>query len=246
MGSFSNIFGFIFAICLYTYLGIVIYKCKKQKVKIDNAIKAISVYCLVIIIAFIISLKSPIIYPRYLMALTGLLIFFVSDIMAKEKHTYITIEICIIIFVISLVSNIQFINNNYDKTNMLQVEYLKENIKKDDILIYSDIGNGCVFAVNFKYNNQYFYNIQNWNIKQAYKVYSTQMETVENLEFLNEYKGRIWIIDSYNNKLYNEYFKDNDKYKVKSTKKINTKYPNSFDTKYTGYSYNLVLLEKFK
>ena len=244
MGSLSNIFGFCFAICLYIYLGFVIYKCKKEKISIKNGIKALIIYTSIVIIAFIISLKSPILYSRYLMSITGILVFFIANIMAKEKENYITIEICIIIFVTSLISNIEIINNNYDKSNMTQIEYLKENIKEEDILIYSNIGNGSVFAVNFKDNKQYFYNENHWNVVEAYKAYSPQMETVENLDFLNEYKGRIWIIDTKYDGFYNSYFRNKEEYKLIEKEKFNTKYPSSFDTKYDGYYYNLILLEK--
>ncbi len=250
MGNFSNIFGFCFAICLYIYLGFVIYKyIKENKVNNDNnilkaAIKSICIYISVILVALIISLKSPILYPRYLVVITGLLIFFIASIMSKEKSTYITIEICIIIFVTSLVNNISFINNNYDNSNMKQIEYLNENIKENDILIYSHIGNGSVFAVNFKDNKQYFYNYYHWEVKEAYKAYEPQMETVENLDFLNEYSGRIWIIDTSDQGFYNSFIKNNDKFNLISSKRFNTKYPSNFDNEYSGYEYYLTLVEK--
>ena len=243
MGSLSNIFGFCFAICLYIYLGFVIYRCKKERISIKNARNSLILYVLIVFIAFLISLKSPILYPRYLMTITGLLIFFIADIMAKEKSKYTTIEICIIIFVTSLISNINIINNNYDNTNMKQIEYLEENIKDDDIIVYSNIGNGSVFAVYFKDNKQYFYNGYHWNVEEAYKAYGPQMETVENLDFLKDYKGRIWIIDSADSSFYNDKFKTDD-YKVIDSKVIKTKYPSSFDTNYSGYEYNLILIEK--
>lgn len=243
MGSLSNIFGFCFAICLYIYLGFVIYRCKKERISVKNARNSLLLYVLIVFIAFLISLKSPILYPRYLMTITGLLIFFIADIMAKEKSKYITIEICIIIFVTSLISNINIINNNYDNTNMKQIEYLEENIKDDDIIVYSNIGNGSVFAVYFKDNKQYFYNGDHWNVEEAYKAYGPQMETVEDLDFLKDYKGRIWIIDSTDSSFYNDKFKT-DNYKVIDSKVIKTKYPSSFDTNYSGYEYNLILIEK--
>ncbi len=243
MGSLSNIFGFCFAICLYIYLGFVIYRCKKERISVKNARNSLLLYVLIVFIAFLISLKSPILYPRYLMTITGLLIFFIADIMAKEKSKYITIEICIIIFVTSLISNINIINNNYDNTNMKQIEYLEENIKDDDIIVYSNIGNGSVFAVYFKDNKQYFYNGDHWNVEEAYKAYGPQMETVEDLDFLKDYKGRIWIIDSTDSSFYNDKFKTDD-YKIIDSKVIKTKYPSSFDTNYSGYEYNLILIEK--
>ena len=69
------------------------------------------------------------------------------------------------------------------------------------------------------------------------------METVEDLDFLKDYKGRIWIIDSIDSSFYNDKFKTND-YKVIDSKVIKTKYPSSFDTNYSGYEYNLILIEK--
>ena len=70
------------------------------------------------------------------------------------------------------------------------------------------------------------------------------MQTVEDLELLNEYKGKIWIIDSLNNDFYNEFFKDEKEFKFIKSVKFKTKYPSIFDTKYEGYDYNLILLEK--
>src|SRR5574344_424259 len=243
-GSFNTIFGFCFAICLYIYIAFVIYRCKKEKINVKNSLRMLGLYSLIIIIVYIISFKSAILYPRYFMSITGILILFIADIMSKEKTKYITIEICIIIFVTSLISNIQIINNNYDKTNMKQIEYMKENIKENDIIIYSNIGNGSIYAINFPNNKQYFYNGDHWNVAEAYKAYSPQMETIENLDFLNNYKGRVWIVDSSNKNFYNTAFKDDENYKIIEEKYFNTKYPNNFDTNYTGYDYNLLLLEK--
>lgn len=243
IGNFSNVFGFCFAALFYIYLGYDIYKLKKAGINLKESKKAICIYLLVIIVALIISLKSPILYSRYLMSITGILIFVISNVLAKEKNTLKIILICAIFVITSSVSNYRSIIINYDKTNMKQINYLKENIKKDDIIVYQDIGNGSVYAVNFKENKQYFYNKENWNVKEAYEAYLPQMQTVTNLDFLENYKGRVWLID-YNRNLYNQTF-NNGNYIVLDEKSITTKYPSIFDTKYSGYSYDLILLEKY-
>lgn len=59
------------------------------------------------------------------------------------------------------------------------------------------------------------------------------METVNNLDFLENYHGKIWLIDTENTELLNNAFKEED---VLTTKKINTRYRN--------YVYNIILIER--
>lgn len=49
---------------------------------------------------------------------------------------------------------------------MKQIEYLRENIQKDDIIVYSNIGNGGVIAAFFPENKQYFYNGAHWDVEK--------------------------------------------------------------------------------
>ena len=242
IGNFSNVFGFFFATFFYVYLVYKIFKLKKLGINLKESKKSICIYLSVILIAFFISLKSPILYSRYLMSITGLLIFFISSIIAKENKNIKIILICTVFVIISSVSNYRSIITNYDETNMKQISYLKENIKNEDIIIYQDIGIGSVFAIHFKENKQYFYNKENWNVKEAYEAYLPSMQTVTNLNFLQNYKGRVWLID-YNKNLYNQTF-NNLNYVLLDEKNITTKYPSIFDTKYSGYTYDLILLEK--
>ena len=62
---------------------------------------------------------------------------------------------------------------NYDVSNRAPIEYLKENLQPEDIMIYSDMGNGGVSAVFFPQNKQYFINLGNWSIEDA-QVESTE------------------------------------------------------------------------
>ena len=43
----------------------------KERISVKNARNSLLLYVLIVFIAFLISLKSPILYPRYLMTITG-------------------------------------------------------------------------------------------------------------------------------------------------------------------------------
>lgn len=62
------------------------------------------------------------------------------------------------------------------------------------------------------------------------------METVTNWDFLKDYKGRIWLIDSEYMGLYNDEFPKENITILKETKRI--------DTTYHNYIYNVMLVEK--
>ena len=237
-GNYNNIISFIVAILMYLYVGYIIVKCIKNKIDVKPGIMAIIVYFSVIFAAALLSIISPILYPRYIVVISGLFIFFVSYFMAKEKKKYLTVIICILVFVYSLYSNIIFMKNNYSYQNKLPFEYLEENIKENDIIIYKQMGTGGVLAAKFKNTKQYFYNEEKWGIKEAYKAYAPQMDSVESLEFLDNYTGRIWLEVSQDEDLYENYF-NNDKYKVIEVSPL-------FITKYKDVSYKFMLLEKVK
>lgn len=230
--------GFCANILLFIYLIIVVIKNKKEE-NFKPAILSISIYFSVIIAALLIRfiLKSSILYYRYLFVITGLYIFSVSYILSKSKNKYLVIIICTIILCLGIANNIVQIKQNYAKSNGKQIEYLKENIQEGDVLVYSNIGNGSVFASNFLNNKQYFYNGANWGVEEAYKAWAPQMETYITIDFLKYCTGRVWIIDSQDNGFYNELF-NNENFEY-----VSTEY---FDTPYQNYIYNITLVERVK
>ena len=232
--------GFIANVLLFIYLGITVCKKRKDKAIDFKPVKyAVIVYLSVIIAALIITavLKSSILYYRYLFVITGLYIFAVSYILSKSNNKKILITILIIICLLGINNNIVQIKENYAEGNGKQIEYLKENIQEGDVLVYSNIGNGSIFASNFKENKQYFYNGADWGVEEAYKAWAPQMETYITTDFLEKCTGRIWIIDSQDNGFYNELFNNED------FKFISTEY---FEQKYQNYIYNITLVERVK
>lgn len=155
-----------------------------------------------------------------------------------HKDIY-TIIFCVIILILGIYNNIILIKDNYDVSNLAQIKYLKENIKKGDVIAYANIGNGSVFAVNFPDNKQYFYNEANWGVREAYKAFGPQMDTYITKDFLDdeECQGRIWVITSQSPGFYEKEF-NNENYKLISRKAFNTAYQN--------YGYQVILVEKVK
>ena len=137
----------------------------------------------------------------------------------------------------AIVNNVKVCQENYDNSNGKQIEYLKENLQPDDIIIYKEIGQGGVVAVQTQDYKQYFVNLYNWSIEDAYKAYAPQMEVVYSLEQIeNNVNGRLVIIDTPDYAFYNNDFNSKDSYDIISMEK--------FETKYKNIGYGIIILEK--
>lgn len=234
--NIQTIVALIASLAMYIYIGYRVYMAKKEKQDIKPALLSGFVYIGVIVIMLAASIITPILFSRYLMVMTGLYIFTLAFIISKEKKKWVTILICTIILILGIISNTTNVSINYDKSNMKQIEYIKENIQENDIIVYSNIGNGGVIAAFFPENKQYFYNGQHWDVEEAYKAYGPGMETIYDYnDILKNYHGRIWLIDSEYMGLWDEFPKEGITI-LKDAKR--------FDTKYQNYIYNIMLLEK--
>lgn len=232
--------GFFANILLFIVLGITVFRKRKDKsINWKPAIFSVLIYVSVILAALVITkvLNSAILYYRYLFVITGLYIFAISYILSKEDNKYIILTVCSIILLLGINNTVIQAKENYAESNGKQIEYLRENIKENDVLVYSNIGNGSIIASNFLDNKQYFYNPEDWGVVEAYKAWAPQMETCITTEFLDKCTGRVWIIDSQDNGFYNELF-NNKKFKHISTEK--------FETVYKDYIYNITLVERVK
>ena len=156
IGNLNYYVGFAISILLYIYLGIQLHKIKKDKENILPVKLAIGVYIAVIIAALLVTVcaKTSILLYRYLFVITGLYIFTLSFILARSKNKKIVVFICILTAILAIVSNVKMINVNYNSQNAKSVEYLKNNIQPNDVIVYTDIGSGSIIAVNIKDNKQ--------------------------------------------------------------------------------------------
>lgn len=226
----------IFAIILYLYIGFIIYKEIKQKNDIKVGIISLLLYLSIILVATCISNFMPILYYRYLFVITSFLIFSIAFFLSKEKNVIITTIILLVISLMAIINQYKICENCYNEKNMKQVCYLNDNIEKEDIFIYSEIYYSSLVPY-FKGNKQYFLNLENWGVEEAYKAYAPTMETKANFDFLENYIGRIWVMDTENKKVYNllkEKYKDIDIINDMST----------IETKYHEYKYHMVLIQK--
>lgn len=238
-GNLNKKVAFIASIVVYGYLIYIIIKEKRREKNADfkPAILAILIYLSVVIAAIIITaiLKTSIIYYRYLFVITGLYIFAISFILSKEKNNKILICAGIILVIMSLMNEYKLINKNYGENNQKQVEYLNENIKQDDVFLFVTDYSGFITTTYFTNHKSYFYNIEKWNVAEAYKAFSPQMETVDDLKFLKDFEGRIWLVEGNNPKLYNV-IKEEYNVELISSKRIETEYNNEI--------YTMTLIEK--
>ncbi len=222
----------IFAALLVIYIAYIVIRNIKNKEDIKPGIIPLVIYAIVIIVMAIFSIISPILYPRYLFTITGLLIFTISYFLVKEDNKFIIGIICGVIMTFALMNSISLKAENYDQSNNKAIEYLKEELQPNDIIVYSGINEGGVVAALIDTNKQYFLNVDNWGIEEAYKAFAPQMGVVNNFEeAAQKANGRIFVVNSDNLNL-----EENTQYKVVSDEK--------FETRFKGYTYQIKILEK--
>ena len=82
----------------------------------------------------------PVFFSRYLFVMTGLYIFWIAYLMSLEKNKIVIMSICTMIMLVSTMTNIMNINLFYDKGNVEVYDYIRNDLQKNDIFIYSDVG----------------------------------------------------------------------------------------------------------
>ena len=228
--NIAIIFGSI--LMLYTIYQMVVNKERKA------GVLAIGIYLTVLLIIYIISLKMPILYARYFLNLTGLFIFFLAFFMAKEKRMIVTVVICCITLIMAIWVNVNVIKMNYAKNNKQAIEYIQQDFQEGDVLIWGNEGNGFTIAMQLGENiHTYFYDKEYWNKEAAYEVFGKNMTTIKTLEPLNDYKGRMWIINGDDYKTYDQIVEEyGQNIKLIKQEKIHTDYH--------AYNYSITLIEK--
>ena len=111
-------------------------------------------------------------------------------------------------------------------------------MSKDDLILFENEGSGFVIAVHYPNNKVYFYDHNNWYVDAAYQAFGNDFTTVhDNLDILNNYKGRIWIVNATGNRLL-ENLQDmygNDIEVIKQ---------GQFSVEYKKYQYSITLVDK--
>lgn len=239
----SDICAIIFGIIICGYL-IYCYirnrdsKSKNSKEEMHPIKLAILIYIGVVIGAGIMSivLKTPIIYARYMLCVTGVFIFALAYYLAKRGNKYGILVICILCVIVGITIQINLCKDNYDSSNKEPFTYLKENVKENDILLCSNEGSGFVVCANFPNNFFYFWDKDYWNVEEAYKAFGKHMKTIYKLEEIEKVKGRIWVLDSSG---YGLLEKLQEEYNIEIIEQ------KLYSTKYHGFQYSFALIEKY-
>lgn len=198
---------------------------------------AIGVYLIVFVAMYIISLKTPILYARYFLNLTGLFIFFMAFFIAKDKNKLLTIIICLITLAVAILVNLNVSKMNYAENNKVPLEYVKQDLQQGDMILFGNKGSGFTISMQLVDVPNCFYDYENWNVEPAYKAFGKEMIYTNNIEILENYKGRIWIVNSDDYSIYEEF-------KEKYGDKIELIKQEIFNTEYHGYNYSICLIEK--
>lgn len=198
---------------------------------------AIRIYLIVFAAIFAISIKTPILYARYFLNLTGLFIFFMAFFIAKSGKKILNIIICGVTLIVAIIVNTNVTKMNYDTSNTQPVEYIKQDLQQNDMILFGNEGSGFVISMHFTDIQNYFYDRENWNVEPAYKAFGKEMIYSNTLDELKEYNGRIWVINSDGYGIYEEL---EQKYK----NEITLIKQEIFYTKYHEYNYSISLIEK--
>ena len=232
----NKIISYMFSIILAIYM---IYLLCKHFKKVKPAKIALVIYFLVIIFAGIISLiKTPILYARYLLTITGIFLLSFAILISKDTCKWRVNIICIIILIVSAIVNINLVKTNYDESNKKPIGFIESRIEENDIIIIDNAaggsGSGFVTGVNFQDNKLYFWDRLNWNVEKAYKAFG---DTVYDLDNLKDYQGRIWVVSDDSDELLNAVIDElGGDIEILANER--------FDTKYQNYQYAISLIER--
>ncbi len=229
-----------FIIVMLAYLVFLLWKNRKN---CKPVLFAIYVYvCLILVVCLIDKiLNQKILYERYFLNITGLVIFVYAFLMGKDNNKIRLISICSIIVIVSTVTNINMIKTNYDSSNSEPFDYISSRISTDDIIItdnndVTNFGGGFVLIAKLEKvnSNIYFWNISNWhNVDEAYEAYG---KTIYSVDMLKNNKGKkVWAVSDGSFALAENIVKQVDGAKIIEQKSYNTKYEN--------YSYSISLIE---
>ena len=224
---------FLFGMIIYIYTIYILIKNKKDDT-LKPAKYAIRFWLMIMLSASIVSviILRPIIYARYMLCVGGLFIFYIAYIIAEKGSRDFKLIICTISAVLSMVVLCTLVQENYGKQNQEFQNYIRQNVEDGDIFICQNELSGFVVSAYFPANKLYFYDADRWNVEAAYKAYG---DTVYDLEFLKDYKGRIWSINTNHYLLYEKLWSMYD------LKLIDQK---SFNVEYKKNPYTLTLVEK--
>ncbi len=196
----------IYTVLMYAYLIYQIICLKKQKQNLSLIANCLLVHFILFFGMLAVTLLvKPIMYYRYMLITTGILIFPFSFFIANSKKKHQKIISCLVVIItliLSIYNNILFMKRNYDDSNKSEVEYVKQQYAKlekeakqqgnqDVIILYQDIFNATNIQVQMPEYNWYLYYIDPSHSEKAFENFRPDLKLTFDEEFLKNYKRKI-------------------------------------------------------
>lgn len=193
----------IFGLFIVIYMILRVHKLYlEDKKKIRPVTIALTTCGLVILVTLLISFVRAVFIPRYMIPMLGLFIFAFAYVLSVEKSRLIKIIVIIGLIVLTIWNGVTLWDKSYSEENSKPIEAIQAEVEPEDIFVYTTIGPSSSVAINFDQNKQYFYNKDNWTVEKAYGAFAPQMKVVNTLEEIENYTGRIWVIDAGDTNMY--------------------------------------------
>lgn len=187
-----EVLSWIYTIAFTAYIIYMFIKYWKDK-DVKEAKMLLALYFAIIIEIGIVSIiKTPILFARYFLNMTGIFILMIAILMSKDNIKKVAL-ICLFTVIVSIVGNINLIKDNYNESNNKPLEFISEELQEEDIFVTDNCGSGFVTVakMGIPYEKVYFWDRQNWNVDEAYKAFG---KTIKDISELKDFKGRIWVI----------------------------------------------------
>ncbi len=230
----------ILTISMYIYLFYQIIRSKR-----DGKNVTILWYCLLVhfILYFSMLMVSifikPIIYYRYMLITSGIIIFpfayCLGNFNDKKHQKIISSIIVMIVLVLSIYNNKIVIEESYDNTNGEEIQYIKEQYNEKAIILYQDFFHATNIQVQMPEYSWYLYNISSNHDLKPFENFSPPLKIIFKEDFLDNYHGRIILIDHDELQFYNM-LKEKYKFTEIARKRIRINY--------RGFTYQIITVEK--
>lgn len=208
--------------------------------KLHKRKNTVVIYCLAVHLILYLSMLlvsivvKPIMYYRYMVVTTGILIFPLAYFLANSstKIQKVMATFLVIAFLgLSIYDNSVRIKENYDISNGTEIQYIQEQYDDNMILLYTDIFLASSLAEQLP-DYRWCYYLGDDTVEV--KPFELSTKAV-NSEFLEEYHGKIILIDSEGTAQYEEM---TNRYQLKEIGK------KRIQIKYRGMIYHIIILEK--
>jgi uncharacterized membrane protein len=159
-------------------------------------------------------MHREILYARYLLVCTGLLMLYFAYNFSKFGKKAVNSLFACAIVICSIFANVDLIKTNYDPVNEAPYAYLNANMQPGDAILvsnYKQDPNSFIAVSKYMDHPLYYWNEQGWMNESvlAYQAYGTDMTVIYDLRDMKGFTGRIWVIyadDDDNNKAVNHVY----------------------------------------